>query len=194
MIQQKKIILASQSPRRQELLKQLGIEFDIQVLSIDETYPSDLSPYDVPEYLAKLKSEEFNTQKNEETCIITSDTVVIYDGKILGKPKDEKDALEMILKLSNKEHQVVTGVCLQFHDGIKSFSSISKVEFETISEAEANYYINNFKPLDKAGSYGIQEWIGQARIKKINGCYYNIMGLPLNALYNSLIQEKVLAF
>ena len=96
MIQQKKIILASQSPRRQELLKQLGIEFDIQVLSIDETYPSDLSPYDVPEYLAKLKSEEFNTQKNEETCIITSDTVVIYDGKILGKPKDEKDALEIL--------------------------------------------------------------------------------------------------
>ena len=194
MIQQKKIILASQSPRRQELLKQLGVDFDIRVLSIDETYPSDLSPYDVPEYLARLKSEEFNAQKHEETCIITSDTVVIYDGKILGKPKDEKDALDMILKLSNKEHQVVTGVCLQFHDGIKSFSSISKVEFETISEAEANYYINNFKPLDKAGSYGIQEWIGQARIKKINGCYYNIMGLPLNALYNSLIQEKVLAF
>ena len=194
MIQQKKIILASQSPRRQELLKQLGVEFDVQVLSIDETYPSDLSPYDVPEYLARLKSEEFNAQKHEETCIITSDTVVIYDSKILGKPKDEKDALDMILKLSNKEHQVVTGVCLQFHDRIKSFSSISKVEFETISEAEADYYINNFKPLDKAGSYGIQEWIGQARIKKIDGCYYNIMGLPLNALYNSLIQEKVLHF
>lgn len=194
MIQQKNIILASQSPRRQELLKQLGIEFDIQVLSIDETYPSDLSPYDVPEYLAKLKSKEFDAQKNEETCIITSDTVVIDNDKILGKPKDEKDALEMILKLSNKEHQVVTGVCLLFHDRIKSFSSISKVEFETISEAEANYYISTFKPIDKAGSYGIQEWIGQARIKKIDGCYYNIMGLPLNALYNNLIQEKVLAF
>tara|TARA_B100000674_G_scaffold57075_1_gene39782 strand:+ start:24718 stop:25308 length:591 start_codon:yes stop_codon:yes gene_type:complete len=194
MIQQKKIILASQSPRRQELLKQLGVEFDVQVLSIDETYPSDLSPYEVPEYLARLKSEEFNAQKHEETCIITSDTVVIFDGKILGKPKDEKDALDMILKLSNKEHQVVTGVCLKFHDRIKSFSSISKVEFETISEAEADYYINNFKPLDKAGSYGIQEWIGQARIKKIDGCYYNIMGLPLNALYNSLIKEKVLHF
>ena len=194
MVQQKKIILASQSPRRQELLKQLGVDFDIRVLSIDETYPSDLSPYDVPEYLAKLKSEEFNPQKYEETCIITSDTEVIYDGKILGKPKDKKNALDMILKLSNKEHHVVTGVCLQFNGRIKSFSSISKVEFETISEAEANYYINNFKPLDKAGSYGIQEWIGQARIKKINGCYYNIMGLPLNALYNNLIQEKVLAF
>ena len=194
MIQQKKIILASQSPRRQELLKQLGIEFEIQVLGIDEKYPSDLSPYDVPEYLAKLKSEEFNAKKDEETCIITSDTVVIYEGKILGKPENEKDALNMILKLSNKKHDVVTGVCLKFENRKKSFSTISKVEFETISQSEARYYINTFNPLDKAGSYGIQEWIGQARIKKIEGCYYNIMGLPLNALYNNLIEEKVLTF
>ena len=194
MIQQKNIILASQSPRRQDLLKQLGIQFDIQVLSIDETYPSDLSPHEVPEYLARLKSDEFNAKELDNTCIITSDTVVIYEDKILGKPKNKKDALDMILELSNKEHYVVTGVCLQFHDRKKSFSSTSKVEFETISEAEANYYINTFEPLDKAGSYGIQEWIGQARIRKIDGCYYNIMGLPLNALYNNLIQEKVLTF
>ena len=194
MIQQKNIILASQSPRRQDLLKQLGVEFEIQVLNIDETYPSNLHPYDVPEYLARLKSDEFNAKNHKDTCIITSDTVVIYKDKILGKPANEKDALNMILELSDKEHYVVTGVCLQFHDRKKSFSSISKVEFETISEAEANYYINTFKPLDKAGSYGIQEWIGQARIKKIDGCYYNIMGLPLNALYNNLVQEKVLAF
>ena len=194
MIQQKKIILASQSPRRQELLKQLGVKFDIQVLSIDETYPPDLSPYEVPEYLARLKNDQFNTKKLHETCIITSDTVVIYNDKILGKPLDKTDALSMILELSNKEHYVVTGVCLQFEDRRKSFSSISKVEFEKISQSEASYYINTFKPLDKAGSYGIQEWIGQARIKKIDGCYYNIMGLPLNALYNNLIEEKVLTF
>ena len=194
MIQQKNIILASQSPRRQGLLKQLGIQFDIQVLSIDETYPSDLSPHEVPEYLARLKSDEFNAKELDNTCIITSDTVVIYEDKILGKPRNKKDALDMILELSNKEHYVVTGVCLQFHDRKKSFSSPSKVEVETISEAEANYYINTFEPLDKAGSYGIQEWIGQARIRKIDGCYYNIMGLPLNALYNNLIQEKVLTF
>jgi len=192
MIQHKKIILGSQSPRRQKLLKQLGINYDIQVLSIDETYPSDLSPYDVPEYLASLKSEQFNTEKLENTCIITSDTVVILNDKILGKPIDKKDALKMILELSNKEHYVVTGVCLKFENKKKSFSSISKVEFETISESEANYYVNTFEPFDKAGSYGIQEWIGQARIKKINGCYYNIMGLPLNQLYNNLITEKVI--
>ena len=100
----------------------------------------------------------------------------------------------MILELSNKEHYVVTGVCLKFKNKKKSFSSTSKVEFETISEAEANYYINTFKPLDKAGSYGIQEWIGQARIKKIDGCYYNIMGLPLNELYNNLLKEEVITF
>lgn len=194
MIQNKQIILGSQSPRRQELLKQLGIEFNIQVLGIDETYPPDLSPYDVPEYLARLKGDQFNTENMENTCVITSDTVVIYNDKILGKPIDKTDALSMILELSNKEHYVVTGVCLQCATVKKSFSSISKVEFETISENEADYYINTFEPLDKAGGYGIQEWIGQARIKKIDGCYYNIMGLPLNQLYNNLIEEKIITF
>tara|TARA_Y100001934_G_C12343995_1_gene771802 strand:- start:425 stop:1009 length:585 start_codon:yes stop_codon:yes gene_type:complete len=193
MIQHKKIILASQSPRRQELLKQLGVQFEIKVLDIDETFPENLPPYEVPEYLAKLKSKEFKSEKLENTCIITSDTVVINNDKILGKPVDKKDALKMILDLSNKEHHVVTGVCIQFHDKEKVFRSVSKVIFENITEAEANYYINNFSPLDKAGSYGIQEWIGQAKIKKIEGCYYNIMGLPLNALYNHLIKEKVLS-
>ena len=194
MIQHKKIILGSQSPRRQELLRQLGVKYDIQVLSIDETYPPDLSPYDVPEYLARLKGDQFNAEELENTCIITADTVVIYNDKILGKPIDKTDALSMVLELSDKEHYVVTGLCLQFKNKKKSFSSISKVEFETISEAEANYYISNFEPLDKAGSYGIQEWIGQTRIKKIDGCFYNIMGLPLNLLYNNLIKEKVITF
>ena len=194
MIQNKKIILGSQSPRRQELLNQIGIEYDIQVYGVEEIYPTNLSPFNVPEYLAKLKSDQFKIEKLENTCVITSDTVVIYDNKILGKPINKKEALNMILELSGKEHYVVTGVCLQFINKRKSFSSVSKVEFETISEAEANYYINTFDPLDKAGSYGIQEWIGQTRIKKINGCYYNIMGLPLNQLYNNLIEEKVITF
>ncbi len=194
MNQHKNIILASQSPRRQELLKSLGIQFDIKVISIDEIYPPHIANYEVPEYLARLKSNEFEAKELDNTCIITSDTVVINDDKIMGKPKNKDDALGMILELGNKEHHVVTGVCLQFHDRKKSFSSTSKVEFETISKAEANYYINNFEPLDKAGGYGIQEWIGQAKIRKIDGCYYNIMGLPLNALYNNLIQEKVLTF
>lgn len=194
MVQHKKVILASSSPRRQELLTKLGVEFDIQVTGIDETYPPELSPYEVPEYLARLKSDPFNGTVKDGSVVITSDTVVIYNDRILGKPADATDALSMILELSNKEHYVVTGVCLQFHDRKVSFSNISKVEFEKVLEAEARYYINAFKPLDKAGAYGIQEWIGQARIKKIDGCYYNIMGLPLNALYNKLVEEKVLSF
>lgn len=194
MVQHKKVILASQSPRRQELLAKLGVKFDIQILGIDETYPPELSPYEVPEYLARLKSDPFNGKVNEDTCVITSDTVVIYNDRILGKPSDATDALSMILELSNKEHYVVTGVCLQFNNRKVSFTNTSKVIFETVSEAEARFYINEFKPLDKAGAYGIQEWIGQAKIQKIDGCYYNIMGLPLNALYNKLIEEKVLSF
>ena len=194
MVQHKKVILGSLSPRRQDLLARLGVKFDIQVTGIDETYPPEMSPYEVPEYLARLKSDPFNDTVEEGTVVITSDTVVIYNDRILGKPTDATDALSMILELSNKEHYVVTGVCLQFHDRKISFSNISKVIFETVSEAEARHYINEFKPLDKAGAYGIQEWIGQARIKKIDGCYYNIMGLPLNALYNKLIEEKVLTF
>lgn len=194
MIQNKKIILGSQSPRRQELLKQLGIEYEIQVFSIDEKYPAELPLHEVPEYLARLKSDQFNAHELENKCVITSDTMVLYNNKILGKPIDKQDALRMILELSCKEHHVVTGVCLKFNDRKVSFNSISKVEFETISEAEANYYINSFNTLDKAGAYGIQEWIGQARIRKIDGCYYNIMGLPLNQLYNNLILEKVISF
>lgn len=194
MIQHKEIILASQSPRRQDLLKQLGVQFDIQVLGIDETYPPQLDARKVPEYLARLKSDPFNGKINSDQLVITSDTVVIIDGKILGKPSDETDALSMIMELSNKTHIVTTGVCLSFHDRKVSFSNSSEVEFDEISEAEARHYIETFKPLDKAGAYGVQEWIGMARIKKINGCYYNIMGLPLNALYKSLIDENVLTF
>lgn len=194
MIQHKKVILGSASPRRKELLTKLGVKFDQQVFEIDETYPLDLSPYDVPEYLAKLKSHSFSNFIDENAVVITSDTVVVESNKILGKPTDESDALQMILKLSNKAHDVVTGVCLLFHNKRISFSNISKVYFEPISEQEAKFYIDTFSPLDKAGAYGIQEWIGQSRIRKIDGCYYNIMGLPLNALYNQFIKEKIISF
>lgn len=192
MIQNKKIILASQSPRRQELLGKLDVKFDIQVMDIDETFPPELDPFKVPEYLARLKSDPFNGKVPKDTVVITSDTVVINNGKIMGKPHDVTDALSMILELSNKIHYVATGVCLQFNDRKISFSNVSEVEFEEISEKEARYYTKNFNSLDKAGAYGVQEWIGQAKIKRINGCYYNIMGLPLNALYNSLIEENVI--
>jgi len=192
MIQNKKIILASQSPRRQELLGKLDVTFDIQIMDIDETFPPELDPFKVPEYLARLKSDPFNGKVPEDTVVITSDTVVINNNKIMGKPGDATDALSMVLELSDKAHFVATGVCLQFSDRKISFTNISEVEFESVSEQEARYYIDKFQPLDKAGAYGIQEWIGQAKIKRINGCYYNIMGLPLNVLYNTLIEEKVI--
>jgi|TARA_B110000261_G_C13026343_1_gene334311 septum formation protein len=192
MIQNKKIILASKSPRRQELLGKLDVTFDIQLKDIDEVFPPELDPFKVPEYLALLKSEVFNGKVAEDTVVITSDTVVINNNKIMGKPSDVTDALSMVLELSEKTHFVITGVCLQFSNRKISFSSVSEVEFESISEQEAKYYIDKFKPLDKAGAYGVQEWIGQAKIKRINGCYYNIMGLPLNALYNTLIEEEVI--
>ena len=192
MIQSKKIILASQSPRRQELLGKLDVKFDIQVMDLDETFPPELDPFKVPEYLARLKSDPFNGKVPEDSVVITSDTVVINNGKIMGKPHDITDALSMILELSNKTHYVATGVCLQFSDRKTSFSNVSEVQFEEISENEARYYSQNFNSLDKAGAYGVQEWIGQAKIKRINGCYYNIMGLPLNALYNALISEEVI--
>ena len=192
MVQHKKVILASKSPRRQELLKQLGVEFEIQVLNIDEAYPPEISPFDVPEYLARLKGDPYNGKVAKNTVVITSDTVVIYQNRILGKPNDKTDALSMIQELSGKEHYVVTGVCLQFYNRKISFSNSSKVTFDKITEDEARFYVNKFEPLDKAGAYGIQEWIGQAKIQKIDGCYYNIMGLPLNKLYNALSKEGVL--
>jgi septum formation protein len=194
MIQHKEIILASQSPRRQDLLKQLGVNFDIQVLGIDETYPPQLEVKKVPEYLAHLKSDPFNGKINNNQLVITSDTVVIVGGKILGKPSDQTDALSMIMELSDKTHSVTTGVCLSFHDRKVSFSTTSEVQFDAILESEARHYIKTFIPLDKAGAYGIQEWIGMAKIEKINGCYYNIMGLPLSALYKVLIDENVITF
>ena len=193
MVQNKTIILASKSPRRQELLGKLDVNFNIEVMDIDETFPPELDPFKVPEYLARLKSDPFNDKVVENTVVITSDTVVINDGKIMGKPNDLTDAMSMILELSNKTHYVATGVCLHFSNRKISFTSISEVQFEKISENEAKYYTQKFKPLDKAGAYGVQEWIGQTKIKNINGCYYNIMGLPLNTLYNYLIEEEVIS-
>ena len=193
MHQNYKLILASQSPRRQTLLKQLNLEYEIDPKDLDETYPPNLNPMEVPEYLARLKSDPFNGVLADQTAVITSDTVVISNGRIMGKPADATDALSMIMELSGKTHFVVTGVCIQTQTQKESFSNISEVTFEDITEEEARFYIDTFKPLDKAGAYGIQEWIGCARIKGIKGCYYNIMGLPLNAVYNKLREMGIIS-
>lgn len=183
------IILASKSPRRKALLKDLGINFMLEARNVDESYPEDLNPIEVAEYLAKLKSSAFPQQFiPDRQLIITADTVVISENKILGKPSDENEAFEMIKMLSNKIHSVVSGVCIKTNSYEKSFSSETKVHFGNLSDEEISYYIEKYKPYDKAGAYGIQEWIGNIGIDHIEGSFYNVMGLPTGKLYRELLE------
>ncbi|MFT6715990.1 MAG: septum formation protein, partial [Saprospiraceae bacterium] len=170
--QHQNIILASKSPRRQELLKGIGVKFDIETRNVQEDYDPEMDVYEVPSFLAELKTTPFLNSEYKKAVVITSDTVVILDGGILEKPKNEQKAIEMVLKLSGKTHEVVTGVCILIEGVKNTFSSITKVSFDSITSAEAEYYVKEFKPMDKAGSYGIQEWIGYTKISKIEGCYY----------------------
>jgi len=181
----KNIILASQSPRRKELLALLDLEFTVEVKSVDEVYPANLNSTEVAGYLAKLKASAFTNIK-EEQVIITADTVVVLDNKILGKPKNEVEAKAMLLSLSNTEHKVITGVCLKSSTKTHTFSCTTNVFFKHLSNAEIDYYIENYKPYDKAGSYGIQEWIGAIGITKIEGSYFNVVGLPIQELREQL--------
>ncbi len=180
------IILASQSTRRQDLLDDLGITFKVIVKPIKEKFPLEMQPHLIAEYLAKMKSSVFNPKKNE--IIITADTVVIHKNNILNKPKNIKEAKEILSNLSASYHEVVTGVYISQKNNQFGFSELTKVRFKALSEKEINYYVNNFNPMDKAGAYGIQDWIGKIGIKSIEGCYYNVMGLPLQKLYNYLIK------
>ena len=181
----KSIILASQSPRRKELLSLLDLEFTVEVKSIDEIFPKDLKTSKVAEYLAELKASAFTNIKDDQV-IITADTVVILNDTILGKPKDKAEAKEMLHRLSNRSHDVITGVCLKSAQKISTFSSSTKVYFRDLTDAEIDYYIENYKPYDKAGSYGIQEWIGAIGITKIEGSYFNVVGLPIQELNEQL--------
>ncbi len=184
-----KLILASKSPRRQALIKELGLPFEVRLKEVEEIYPEDLDQYKVPEYLAKLKAEPLQSGLREGEVLVTSDTVVLHNKKIIGKPKNEEDAFGMISSLSGDMHEVVTGVSLISTHKQISFSSITKVYFSEITNEEIRHYINKFQPMDKAGSYGIQEWIGYIGVRKIDGCYYNVMGLPLHDLYATLKRE-----
>jgi septum formation protein len=183
-----RIVLASASPRRHYLLKGLGVDFEVQSVDVEENYPSDLRLEDVAVYLAALKSSAFpQHQMQENTLLITADTIVIQDNTIVHKPKDREEAVEMLNKLSNSMHEVITGVCIRSLTKKKSFSSKSAVYFNELSQEEIEYYVDNYKPYDKAGAYGIQEWIGYVGIKHIEGSYFNVMGLPTQALYRELI-------
>lgn len=180
------IILASKSPRRQELLKNIVSDFEIKTKNVEEVYPEDLPSNEVPEFLSKLKAEPFLISLKDNELLITSDTVVLLDNKIYGKPRDREDAIKILQQLSGKVHQVITGVCLSTLSFQKTFSSITKVHFKSLNINEIEYFVDNFKPFDKAGAYAIQEWIGMIGIEKIDGDFFNVMGLPLQKLYDEL--------
>jgi len=184
-----KLILASKSPRRQSLIESLGFPFEVRIKEVEEVYPSDLEPEKVSLFLAELKGEPLKGALKENELLITSDTVVINEGKILGKPKDYADAFQMLDSLSGKSHKVVTGVCMQSTSKKIGFSETTIVHFSPLSADEIDYYIKKYEPYDKAGSYGIQEWIGAIAIHKIEGCYYNVMGLPVHKVYQVIQKE-----
>jgi len=179
------IILASGSPRRQAFFKELDLDFTIQVKEVDEKYSSNLKHSEITDYLSQLKASVF-TNLNENDLLITSDTIVWKDEKALGKPKDFDDAKQMLQNLSGHMHEVITSVCFTSKEFQKTVNDVTKVWFKKLSEAEIDYYLKNYKPFDKAGSYGIQEWIGYIGIEKIEGSYFNVMGLPTKLVYKTL--------
>lgn len=179
--------LASASPRRRELLEMLGIEFEvIRGIDVEETYPSTIALDYVPEYLARKKASAYAAQAAPDDLIITADTVVILGGEVLGKPKSDEDARLMLTQMSNRVHQVVTGVAVVADGEVHSLSASTFVEFAPLTQEEIIWYVDKYRPLDKAGSYGIQEWIGAVGVSRIDGSFYNVMGLPVHRLYTLL--------
>jgi septum formation protein len=185
------IILASQSPRRQELLSGLNIPFEVKVIDVEETYPRELVGVDIPMYLAEKKANAYLEIMDENTLLITADTIVWHEGKVYNKPKDKAEATAMLKALSGKTHQVITGVCLCTKTKRKVFHVMSEVRFARLSPQEISYYLENYEPYDKAGAYGVQEWIGYIGVEFIEGSYFNVMGLPIQRLYNELKRWKV---
>jgi septum formation protein len=181
-----KIILASRSPRRQQLLSELGLDFDVSVREFDETYPEGLNGREIAEFISVSKARSFEGQVKGNEIVITADTIVWCNDKVLGKPKDDADAVYMLSQISGNTHEVITGVTLLSADKEKTFSVSSKVTFDKLSMEEIRYYIDNFQPFDKAGAYGIQEWIGLAACSSIEGSYFNVVGLPVRTLYREL--------
>lgn len=182
-----KFILASKSPRRQFLLKDLGLDFEVHTKEVDESFPAELKAQDIPLYLCKKKADAFDRDMNDTTIVITADTIVWIDGQVLNKPEDRNDAIRMLQLLSGKMHEVYTGVCLKSKSKTKAFFSLTKVYFKTLSREEIEYYVDNYNPYDKAGAYGAQEWIGYIAVQRIEGSYFNVMGLPVRELYEELL-------
>ena len=182
-----KVILASNSPRRKELLGGLGIAYEVKAMpDVDESFPTDLESEGIPVYIAKKKVDAYKPIMQPDELIITADTIVWLDGIVMGKPKDAGEACEMLRRLSGRTHQVITGVCVTTIDKQVSFSTVTDVTFDELTEEEIEYYVTHFKPMDKAGSYGIQEWIGYVGVRSISGSYFNVVGLPIQRLYSEL--------
>lgn len=183
-----KIILASNSPRRKELMSGLGIPYTVRVLpDIEESYPADLPAAKVAEYIAGEKAEAYIPTLAEDELVITADTIVVLDEEILGKPKDEEDARRMLRKLSGRTHHVITGVCMVSKEKCRAFSVTTEVTFKELSDEEINHYVEKYRPLDKAGAYGVQEWIGYIGVTGLRGSYYNVMGFPIQRVYGELV-------
>ena len=182
-----KIILASNSPRRKELLSGLGIDFQIRTIKgIDESYPDTLHGEDIPIYISKKKASVYLQSISDDELLITADTIVYLDGEVMGKPKSAEDAIGMLSRLSGRIHDVITGVSIVTKEKQVSFASTSKVSFASLTEKEIMYYVDNYSPLDKAGAYGIQELIGYIGVNGLSGSYFNVMGLPVQRLYEEL--------
>lgn len=186
-IQNYHIILGSNSPRRRELLAGLDLDFEVKVIpGLEEHYPPTLQPEEIPVFLARQKAEAYIPALLDKALLITADTIVWNQNKVIGKPKDREDAIQMLQSLSGHEHHVVTGVCLTTTEKQKAFSVVSTVKFAALTDEEINYYVDKYHPFDKAGAYGIQEWIGYIGVESINGSFYNVMGLPVQRLYQEL--------
>ena len=187
ILKDKRLILASSSPRRQELIKGLGLKVEIRVKPVEEKYPEHLKHFEIPDYLAELKSMPFEDILTPNDILITSDTIVWLKNTAMGKPADVNEAFQMLKSLSGQTHEVITSVCFKSTEKIKIINSTTKVTFKQLNDSEINFYIKNFKVLDKAGSYGIQDWIGQIAVTKIEGSYFNVMGFPMDKIYNTLL-------
>ena len=180
------LILASGSPRRQQFFKDLDLDFEIRLKEIEEIYPPELKAHEITNYLAELKASAFEGELKPNEILITSDTIVWHNNTALGKPKDEQHAFEILKSLSNATHEVITSVCFKTNKKIEILYEITKVTFNELSDESIRYYLENYKPYDKAGSYGIQEWIGFIGVSKIEGSYANVMGMPTDKVYEYL--------
>lgn len=180
------LILASGSPRRQQFFKDLDLDFEIRLKEIEEIYPPELKAEAITNYLAELKANAFEGELNDNEILITSDTIVWHNNTALGKPKDEQDAFAILKSLSNATHEVITSVCFKTNEKIDTFFEVTKVTFNTLSDEAIQYYLDHYKPYDKAGAYGIQEWIGFVGVAKIEGSYTNVMGMPTDKVFDYL--------